>query len=704
MHLLHYFYDYEVKLSKVPLLNAIRKGLIYLIPLLLLGSFSLLLTSLPIEPYQTFLNYLFGENWQFFLQYIYNATFGMLSPIIVISISYSYISELEYQIEISPIIGALVSLTCFILISNIDATDFSLTALGVSNIFPAIIIASSSSYFFVKLSVLRAFHLRAFTQGANATFRFALSSLFPATITIVIFAIINRIIIEFYGISHLQQYYADLIESIFAKIDSPLLAGLLFIGLIHLFWFFGIHGNNIMDSVAQTHFQPGTIANYQAILDGMHPSFIFTKTTFDCFVFMGGSGTTVCLVLAILLFSKLKNLKGLCKLSLLPTVFNINELLLFGLPIVLNPIFLVPFLVLPILLSSITYFAIYFGLVPYLIHSVTWTTPIFLSGYIATESLRGSMLQLFNLIVGTLCYLPFVKLSERSFEAQCKSHLHSAFQASQASERKRFSIPLLSRHDEVGNTAKLLALDLKNALTQKDLFLEYQPQVDYDGNTFGIEALLRWRHHTFGMIPPPLIVDLAEETSLMDRLGIWIIEQAVKDSQKIHQHGFSHILISINISALQLENKFFAKWVKKILDNHKTPYQSVQFEITEQTALARSDVIIEQIEAIRKLGIKIVMDDFGMGHSSLKHLINHDFDSIKIDGSIIKNIVTNENSQAVVKSLVQLNKSLKGPIIAEYIESAEQKETLYELGCTHYQGYLFSKPLTIENLITYLHQ
>ena len=197
-----------------------------------------------------------------------------------------------------------------------------------------------------------------------------------------------------------------------------------------------MHGNNILEPVAQNIFAPGAEINKVMLDKGMQPDIIFTKTFFDSFVLMGGVGATICLVIALLLVGIHRNQKGLAKLSFLPLLFNINELLVFGIPIVLNPIFLIPFVGVPLLLTLTSFLAMYSGLVPCTINAVEWTTPVILSGYAATSSVSGSLLQLFNLVLGVACYIPFVKLSESSSKEQLKINLEKVCAAYMKNEAR----------------------------------------------------------------------------------------------------------------------------------------------------------------------------------------------------------------------------------------------------------------------------
>lgn len=694
----------DKNLRDSPLLISVRKGLTYMIPLLLIGSMALVFFSLPIPAYQNIMGRTFGNQWKDIFFYVRDGTFNILSLIMVLCTSYSYNTEYKekYNYNINPIIGSSVSLASFVALIGISKYDFSINSFGVIGISMAILVSITSSMIFLKLSSLDFLKIKAFTDGADATFNHAAESIYPSIITITIFAILNYILLVIFGISNIQDFISNFFSQIFFKITSPFCSGILFIFLIHIFWFLGIHGSNILEPVAQNIFMPALEKNQTLISLGHNPIHIFTKTFFDTFVLMGGCGTTLCLICAILITGKYKNQKRLAKLSIIPTIFNINELIVFGLPIVLNPVYLIPFLFVPIILTIFSYLAIYFNLVPYTTTPVDWTTPIFLSGYVATHSIKGSILQLFNLILGILCYAPFVKLSENISYIRMINNFEKVCNTFKKSEKTKTANALIARTDDIGNISRFLTADLEYDLRNNKITIFYQPQVDYEGNIFGLEALLRWKHDIYGYVYPPLTITLASEGNFMDELGYWILNRTYNDLIKINKLGFHNIVVSSNISVKQLESKHFVDELEKIIKKNKTLSHNFEIEVTEQLALRSDEKILNKIMSIKKLGIKLSMDDFGMGHSSLMYLKEYEFDTIKLDGSLVREILNNNNCKDIIQSIVLLGKSLNYSVIAEYVETSDQRDALHRLGCDKYQGYLYSKPLPYNELIQYL--
>ncbi len=698
------FYKFNEKLEKSMVLSSVKRGLTYMTPILLIGSMALLFMSLPIQAYQGMMKEVFGNQWANIFLYIREGTFNIMALIMVLCISYSYVIEADerYGHNVSPIIATSISLCSFIAISGISKAGFCIGNFGVAGIFLAIIVAITSSMLFLKLSSIKILKIKVFTDGASPVFNYALWSIYPAAITIAVFAIISQVLTSFLGVSDLQSFQSNFLIDVFLKIKSPFWSAIFFVSIIHILWFFGMHGSNILEPVAQSIFMPGLTNNHHLIELGKKPTAIFTKIFFDNFVLMGGCGATLCLIIAILIVRGGKSQRRLAKLSLIPVIFNINELVIFGIPIVLNPIYIIPFLLVPIILTLTSFIAMYYGLVPYTCNLVEWTTPIFLSGYASTDSINGSILQFFNLILGTLCYIPFVKLAEGISHKQVLNNLKKVYDKYKEVEERGMASTLLARYDEIGNISRLLVADLENDLQNNKISLFYQPQVDYEGNIFGVEELLRWNHDSYGYIYPPLIIALAEEAQLIDKLGYWILDTACSDMVKIHNSGFENIKVSVNISAVQLESDSFIENLEKIMSKNQVTPQDLKIEITEQLALASSKRIINNILSLKSLGIKLEMDDFGMGHSSLLYLKEYDFDTIKLDGSLVREILSNNNCRNIISSIIFLGKSLNYSVLAEYVENEEQRQILHELGCDKYQGYLYSKAVPYNELIEYI--
>jgi PTS system cellobiose-specific IIC component len=237
------------------------------------------------------------------------------------------------------------------------------------------------------------------------------AALIPAAITLVIFSLLRIILVDL-NVPDLHQAIFTLIQQPLMGLADSLGAALIIVFLVHLLWFFGLHGGNIILPITSAIFLPLMDANIAAFQAGQPIPNVITSGFFDSFVYMGGAGTTICLLIALFIAAKRQENKSLAKLGIGPGLFNINEPVLFGMPIVLNPIYVIPFVLTPMVITIISYAAIVLGIVPRIISVPTWTIPPILNGFLATGSIMGALLNLVCLAVGVIIYLPFVFIAE----------------------------------------------------------------------------------------------------------------------------------------------------------------------------------------------------------------------------------------------------------------------------------------------------
>ncbi|MBV1776165.1 EAL domain-containing protein [Burkholderiaceae bacterium DAT-1] len=241
--------------------------------------------------------------------------------------------------------------------------------------------------------------------------------------------------------------------------------------------------------------------------------------------------------------------------------------------------------------------------------------------------------------------------------------------------------------------------DLRRAIKHDELALHYQAQVNEAGDIVGVEALLRWHHPVRGLVPPMEFIPIAEATGLIGDLGEWVITEACKQLNHWDNDPLlNHVVIAVNVSALQFGQTDFVDRVASIV--HATGARSgkLKIELTESALANDIDEVIEKMHGLRALGISISLDDFGTGYSSLSYLKRLPIDQLKIDRSFVRDILTDSNDEVIAKAIVSLANSLGLNAIAEGVESEAQRQLLLEVGCSHYQGYLFSKPAPAAHL------
>ena len=239
-----------------------------------------------------------------------------------------------------------------------------------------------------------------------------------------------------------------------------------------------------------------------------------------------------------------------------------------------------------------------------------------------------------------------------------------------------------------------LAGQLRRAINDGELVLHYQPQVDLaTGAVVGVEALLRWDHPVRGFVSPDEFVPVAERTELIRPLTAFVFSAAIAQAATWRRAGYS-LHVSVNLSARNLAEDDLVDEIARLLEAHDLSPWALVVELTETTVMANPERAAEVMRRLRAIGVRISIDDFGTGHSSLAYLTALPNDELKVDRSFVRAMSTDPNAETVVGAIVDLARSLRLAVVAEGIETADDAETLRRLGCTTGQGYLFSRPLT----------
>lgn len=242
-----------------------------------------------------------------------------------------------------------------------------------------------------------------------------------------------------------------------------------------------------------------------------------------------------------------------------------------------------------------------------------------------------------------------------------------------------------------------LERELRKAIDKEQLQLYYQVQVDNAGHQLGAEALIRWVHPERGLISPAQFIPLAEETGLILPIGNWVLNTACAQIKTWHKNPLARDLtLSINVSAKQFRQADFVTQVKAAIERHGIDPMQLKLELTESLLLESIDDTINSMTALGELGVQFSLDDFGTGYSSLQYLKKLPLYQLKIDQSFVRDIVTDSHDRSIVRTIIAMAQSLYLNVIAEGVETEEQKELLLSHGCKRYQGYLFGKPLPIK--------
>ncbi len=683
------------KLANKQMIRVLRRGLLYLMPFVLIGSIVLAMLNLPIPAYQSFMSYIFGEGWWEIGLLIYEGTLQIMAIITVITVSQAIASEKEFikSGEVSTTVLQAVALIAFIIwMKNSDGIVISTANAGSSGMFEAIIIsflACDLYCFFYKLQVcIRSKNLINY-HGSTMT-REAFRSVFPALLTVFTFSM-GKVMLNLIGLGNNQ---------ILHKINDMWLSGenffsaVIVILITHILWFFGIHGGNvIMDAV------PVAASSVSSAMGEA----IFNKEFFDTYVYLGGAGATFGLLIALLLVGKNSGETRLAKISVLPGLFNINEIMIFGLPIIFNPYFLAPFVLAPVFLCLNAWISVSVGWVPPVTQAVKWTTPIFLSGYLSTGSVVGAVMQAVNLVLAVLIYIPFVRMQEKHQQsARIEVFRGLANEIKYIQERQVKTI--LNRHDETGSLARALAAEIREGFKSQTqtLHMEYQPKVNYKGQIVGAEALLRWNHPVYGYVSPIVILNICDEANLTNELGQWIMNHSFSDMKRWHEQGFK-VPLSVNLSPRQLkEDGSLVRSVQDCISQLGIEPQYMELELTENATIDATDAICNKLGQITAMGLNLSIDDFGMGHSSLLYICDFYANVIKLDASLVGLITSDEQRRQIIKSILSLCEQLHVKAVAEGVETKEQVEMLHELGCECYQGFYYSRSLNYDSFLEYM--
>jgi diguanylate cyclase (GGDEF)-like protein/PAS domain S-box-containing protein len=242
-----------------------------------------------------------------------------------------------------------------------------------------------------------------------------------------------------------------------------------------------------------------------------------------------------------------------------------------------------------------------------------------------------------------------------------------------------------------------LVVDLKRAIAHDEFIVFYQPQIDMaSGRLAGIEALVRWNHPTRGIVEPDHFIAVAEEQGLINRIGLAVLDQSIRQLALWRKMSSSDLRLAINVSARQLRDRSLGARLCELLDHYDVPARAVEIEVTESILIEANKAGRELLGELRALGVRIILDDLGVGYSSMNYLRQFPVDGVKLDRGFVAGLPTNAVDAAIVRSLISLSHELNLSLVAEGVEHAGQRDYLLLQRCTIGQGFLFSRPLSSE--------
>ncbi|WP_046175519.1 PTS cellobiose transporter subunit IIC [Domibacillus indicus] len=403
-------------------LQALRDGLIATMPLMIIGSLFLIIGFLPINGYPEMMASIFGDGWLDKLLYPVGATFDIMALVAAFAIAY----RLAEKYHVDPLSAGIISLVAFLLATPYQVPftpEGAEEAIMVGGAIPAALTGSKGLFIAMILAMVSTEIYRIIIQK-NIVIRMpdgvppAVSKSFVALIpgfAVVLTIWLLRLLVENTSFESLHNVVTQLLQEPLSALGGTLIGTILALILVQMLWSTGLHGQTIVGGVMGPIWLGAMDANRIAFQAGEEVPNIVTQQFIDIFVLIGGSGATLALVLAMLFTAKSKQMKQLGRLGIAPGLFNINEPIIFGMPIVMNPIMIIPFILVPIVVTTISFLSMQAGLIAKPVGiSLPWTTPPIFGGYLATGGhFSGAILQLVNLAVAFFIYVPFFKMWDK---------------------------------------------------------------------------------------------------------------------------------------------------------------------------------------------------------------------------------------------------------------------------------------------------
>lgn len=659
-------------------LTSIQHGFLAVLPVIFLGALALTVNQiLSYVPSLSDLAILQVGHW------VFSATYGALAVTLCASISYQLITHYRHQFELVVdvyVVSVLAAVT-LVVITFIQGYEQGSFNLGFDHMIQAMCVAILFTELIVIWLRFAPVQLSYLNHEINGQLSMTLRMIIPGMAVPLIMIALYYFVLK--DVSWVASMALWVIGDVDPATGPSFWQNIRIVLINQLFWFVGVHGSTVIASVS---------SDLHIFNQGLN----FSGEMINHFAYIGGSGCTLGLVMALLVSRRHSN-RHFARYAMLPSLFNINELVIFGLPIIFNRYLFLPFIFMPMLGLALTYVTLSLGWVSFVNADVKWSIPFLFSGYVMTGHWSGALLQLFICVLSACVYWPFLKRHEANdYKKQKDKIAHLIHDMSQPD----FDIKhAYSQPNELGVFCRRINLDMDDL----DHFeLHYQPKLDHQGKVQGAEALLRWHHPVFGPLPPSVFVSIAEVSGKIHNLGLWVIERCFKDMKIMQRrHGFQPIPIAINVSPIQFSRPQFVHELTQLIQQYDVDPKLLELEITEGQKLKLTDELVEQLRRLSTMGISIAVDDFGMGHTSLHYLKSFPVHTIKIDGEIIQDVVRSGLIQEIVQSMGQLAHGMNAKLVAEWVEEEAQLMILHKLGCDLYQGKHFSMPLPLPELMAY---
>ncbi|MCG9698472.1 EAL domain-containing protein [Shewanella sp. Isolate11] len=656
------------RLNQTPLIMSMREGFIALIPFFVISAIAyMLLGMLPILPdfaAKPFMAQMLNQSHHLILA---------ISPLaVVISLSF----HLSKNLRANTIVGSILASLCFMTHSNYLVSIGDSFALNTAwpnfySIFIPLITPYLVRYFskrtwlhLVKQPVISPF----LQKHLNLILPFFL-------VYLTLYLILPVVEMAVGGITHgLLNWLVGL---------SVGVQGFVRMLLIHGLWFLGIHGDNtytslFSDSLMQQPFIAG----------------ISFRSFYNTFVIIGGSGCLLSLVIAIFICRSPQELAQ-ARVSLPFNLFNFSELIVYALPVVFNPVYLIPFLLVPMSNFLLSYWVLSSDVFLLGDQELSWMTPVLINAWLISKSINVVAYQALLIALNVMIYIPFVLLSKQMHDCVNPiERLTKKFKLAdihQLDAEARFSSELRDSH--------VNSAELHVTLSQIDagqLVLYYQPKVDTTKReVVGFEALLRLKTAD-GLVQGPWFIEILERNNLVPMVDAWVIRQVKRDLLLVAEQG-SFPKISINLHPMSLQDD---RLVTRLAELNREFPKQLQIELLESAFIDQRDRASTNLSLLQQQGVSVAIDDFGRGFSNLSRLIQLAPQDIKLDRSMLLATDTAEGL-LLYKHMAALCRSLGYQLVAEGVETAQQLALVHELGVNCIQGWFFAEAMPLRQAMAY---
>ncbi|WP_067333810.1 EAL domain-containing protein [Stappia indica] len=591
---------------------------------------------------------------------------------VMLAISVSY--QLSILFRVDRVTGAALALAVFFFdtYGAMPIDDVEAVSLASVNA----VIAPLMSLLLLRLSArlpLPRVHHGALSYNLENAMNMAIPALISFVLTVAALSVLHDV----------ADIVYEALAPAFLGLGSEMAVALYLAGS-QLIWFLGLHGTNLAYLAVPPDFGAVEIAS------GMTRDMFMT-----CFVNLGGSGTTLGLVLAILLFSRNPHMRSIAVVALPFTIFNISEILLFGLPIVLNLRLLLPFVAIPVVCQTIAWVALTQIGMTVFPAEVPWVTPMFLNVYLQTGETWTVLLQAALLGVSTLLYAPFVVRYGRLRGASQGPSLLNDGADFDDHLRRQHGRTVLDQQSSLLRSSEA-ARDAVDFVRENQLAMHYQPEIDArTGACIGFEALLRVWVEGRGFVGPHFLETL-ENAGFAHLIDRWVCRQVLQDLPQVQEAG-RDLIVSINLHPDTIADQAAVDWLVQAFAG-----MPVSFEIIER-GLRSDPAIAENLRRLADAHLSVAIDDFGAGHSNFNLLADLPVSIVKFDRSLLLS-AADQRGRIVYRKLTGLCHELGYRVVAEGVETRAQADLVASCGVDLIQGWLYAPALPLDEALAFAEQ